>query len=1079
MKRFLKRSLLLLGCSVLCLCSLAAQTRSISGTVTDARDATPLPGVSILVPATGQGTVTDGDGTFRLTVPGDTEALLVSFVGYRNVTVPLEAADQLAIQLEAGVALDEVVVTALGLRRPNRELGYAVQQLPAEAVQDVQAVNFLDNLTGQFAGVDITAGATGVGSTSRVSIRGESSFANNNPLFVVDGVPINNNSIINRTDEAAVGFQEIDFGNGAMEINPADVAEVSVLKGPGAAALYGTRAANGVILIETKDGSDQRGRGISFSTSLFRETPFQLPRYQNTYGQGNNGEFAYVDGLGGGINDNITYSYGPRLDAGLLIPQFDSPVPLPDGRVVRGGDINVHGGAPITPTPFVARPDNVRNFYEAGLTRISNLAFDGGDERGNYRLSLTDLDSDSYIPGVNLRRRTAAVRVGFRPTDRLSVRASLNYVHSASDNRPSGGYGSENINYDLTAWLGRQTDLAALRDYWQPGLENVQQYSYNYTFFDNPYFILLENRNAFQRDRVFGYLSARYDFTEELSLTVRSGMDLSDEERQFRRAFSTNRFKNGGYAEQGVFFREINSDFLLNYAPRLAGAWSLEVSFGGNRLDQRAVNDQQQALTLAQPGVFQLSNAASPVEVFHQEADKRINSLYGLARIGYSDWLFLDLTGRNDWSSALATPTNADNTSFFYPSASLSILPSAVLDLPDAVSFAQLRASWAQVGNDTDPYRTAGTFVAQTPFNGRPTFSDQLTLPQPNLLPEQTTAVEVGADLRLLDDRISLDLALYRQRTENQILLLPIALSSGYNQQVVNGGTVVSRGLEASIGLWPVRSRNVSWEARLNFTTNRAEVISLPQGAERLTIAYSRVYDNPNQTVYFIVEEGGQIGDMWGTGYLRNTAGQFVVGEDGRFIADNNLRKLGNYNPDFMLGWSNQVRVGHFDFGLLLDWRQGGELVSRTLSLAGVAGQLEETEDRPEAGIVADAVVNVGTAAQPEYRPNTMAIPAETYYRQFYDRNHEENNVYDASYLKVRELNIGYTLSQEHLANGPLRGLHTLRIALVGRNLYAFSAIPHFDPEQLALQGQTFVRGVEDMSYPTARSIGFKLSLGL
>ncbi len=1038
----------------------------------------PLPGVSILVPATGQGTVTDGDGNFRLVVPAETAALSVTFVGYRDVTVPIGDADRLDIQLEAGVALDEVVVTALGLRRPNRELGYAVQQLPAAAVEDVQAVNFLDNLTGQFAGVDITAGATGVGSTSLVSIRGESSFANNNPLFVVDGVPINNNSIINLTDEAAVGFQEIDFGNGAMEINPADVAEVSVLKGPGAAALYGTRAANGVILIETKDGSGQRGRGISFSTTLFRETPFQLPRYQNTYGQGNNGEFTYVDGLGGGVNDNITYSYGPRLDAGLLIPQFDSPVTLPDGRVVRGGDINVHGGAPITPTPFVARPGNVRDFYEAGLTRITNLAFDGGDERGNYRLSLTDLDSDSYIPGVDLRRRTAAARLGFRPTDQLAVNASLNYIHSASDNRPSGGYGSENINYDLTAWLGRQTDLTALRDYWQPGLENVQQYSYNYTFFDNPYFILLENRNAFQRDRVFGYLSARYAFTDQLSLTVRSGMDLSDEERQFRRAFSTNRFKNGGYAEQGVFFREINTDFLLNYAPRLDGALSLDVSFGGNRLDQRAVNDQQQALTLAQPGVFQLSNAASPVEVFQQEADKRINSLYGLARIGYRNWLFLDLTGRNDWSSALAAPTNADNTSFFYPSASLSILPSAVLDLPEAVSFAQLRASWAQVGSDTDPYRTAGTFVAQTPFNGQPTFSDQLTLPQPNLLPEETTAVEVGADLRFWDDRLSFDLALYRQRTENQILLLPIALSSGYNQQVVNGGTVVSRGLEASIGLWPLRGRKVSWEARLNFTANRAEVISLPRGAERLTIAYSRVYDNPNQTVYFIVEEGGQIGDLWGTGYLRNEAGQFVVGEDGRFIADNNLKKIGNYNPDFTLGWSNQVRIGNFDIGLLLDWRQGGQLVSRTLSLAGVAGQLQETEDRPETGIVADAVVNVGTAAQPEYRPNTTAIPAETYYRQFYDRNHEENNVYDASYLKIRELNIGYTLTTEHLANGPLRGLHTLRIALVGRNLYAFSAIPHFDPEQLALQGQTFVRGVEDMSYPTARSIGFKLSLG-
>jgi len=305
----------------------------------------------------------------------------------------------------------------------------------------------------------------------------------------VDGTPINNSTVFNSTNEAAAGFQEVDFGNGAMDINPNDIESVSVLKGPSAAALYGTRASNGVILINTKKGKAQNGLGVSFNTTATIESAFQLPEFQNSFGQGNSGQFEFVDGLGGGVNDNITFSYGPALDAGLNIPQFDSPVTLPNGNIVRGGDIAVHGGAPITATPFVSNPDNVKNFYETGRTLINNLAFSGGSELGSYRLSLTDLSSESIIPGVNFDRKTAAANIIFTPTERLKVGTSFNYINSSSDNRPSNGYGSENIGYSLVAWLGRQSNLESLRDFWQPGLEGVQQYSFNYTFFDNPYFI--------------------------------------------------------------------------------------------------------------------------------------------------------------------------------------------------------------------------------------------------------------------------------------------------------------------------------------------------------------------------------------------------------------------------------------------------------------------------------------------------------------------------------------------------------------------------------------------------------------
>jgi TonB-linked SusC/RagA family outer membrane protein len=1057
---------------------LSAQT-TISGAVSS--EGEKLIGASIYEEANQKnGTVTDLDGNFILSgvqLPG---RLVVNYLGYQSLTIDLGAdagAKPVEISLEEGVSLGEVVVTALGLERDNRELGYAVQQIQGEALTDVQAVNFLDNLSGQVAGLRVTAGATGVGSTSQIVIRGQTSFTNNNPLFVVDGTPINNNTIINLTSEAAAGFQEVDFGNGAMEVNPADIESVSVLKGASAAALYGTRAANGVVQITTKSGGRKKGLGISFNSSFTVDNPFQLPQVQNKFGQGQGGQFEFVDGLGAGTSDNITYSYGPELDIGLDVPQFDSPVTLPDGSVVRGGDVAVHGGLPITPSPWVSNPDNITGFYETGTTSINSLSISGGGDFGDFRLSAADLRSESYIPGVNLKRKNLSGKFSFRPTEKLRVNANFNYVNSNSDNRPAAGYGSENIGYSLTAWYGRQTDTESLRNYWQPGLEGTQQYSFNYTFFDNPFFILEENRNSFNRDRLFGNLSASYEFSPTLKATIRSGMDYSDETRKFRRNFSTNRFSQGGYAENDVFYREINTDFLLDYRPTLSGDFSVNLLGGANRLDQQAQNTQSQALTLAQPGIFRLSNAASPVEIFDQVANKRINSVYGLAKFGYKDFLFLDVTGRNDWSSALATPTNADNTSFFYPSVSLSFLPKRVFTLPDNVSFLQLRANWAQVGNDTDPYRTSSTFVAQTPFGGQPTFSEQAVLAAPGLVPEKTTSAEVGFDARFFDDRIGLDVTYYKQTTENQILSLPVPLSSGYREQIVNGGKVSANGLEAVLSLRPVWNSKVKWTSRFNFSTNKATVDELPDGTDRFTLAFSRVYNSVNQTVFFIVEEGGEIGDIWGTGYLRNDVGDLVLNSSGGFIADNNLKKLGNANPDFVLGFQNNVRLGNFDLGVLLDWRQGGEIVSRTLALAGVAGQLEETVNRPAEGFLIEGVQNTGTSDDPVYTQNTTAVSAESYYRSFYNRNHEENNVYDASYLKIREVSLTYRLGQRQLDDTFLNGLGSLSVSLIGRNLYAFSAIPHFDPEQFAIQGQNIVGGVEDIAYPSARSFG--LSLGV
>lgn len=1072
MKRIIAFALLLSCCMLA-----SAQSFTVSGTVIDEEKA-PLPGVSVLEKGTKNGTITDEKGAFSLkTQTQEGDVLEFFLIGYETQEVSINGNTTLEISMKPKEAqIGEVFITALGLERESKDLGYAIQRLDPKDVSTVKSPNFTDNLAGKVAGVTVSQGATGVGSSSKITIRGEASFTNNNPLFVVDGTPINNNSTFNFTNEAAAGFQEIDFGNGGMEINADDVASVSVLKGPSAAALYGTRASNGVILITTKDGSQSEGWGISVNSSLFMDQAFQLPEFQNSYGQGNSGQFEFVDGLGGGTNDNITYSWGPALDQGIMIPQFDSPVTLGNNTTVRGGDVAVHGGVPIPATPFVSQPDNLKNFYETGWTTNNNIAIGTGFEGGNFRLSLSDMRSNSIIPGVNLDRNNVAARLNFKPLPKLKVSTSINYVNSRSDNRPANGYGSENINYSLVAWGPRSLNTANLQDYWQPGLEDVQQYNFNYTFFDNPYFILLENRNSFNRDRVFGNISAKYDLTDRLSLSVRSGTDVSSEVRKFQRAFSTNRFRNGAYAEHVVGFRENNTDFLLNYRRKISDI-DVDVSVGGNRMDQKASTVQTQALSLAQPGIYNLSNAASPLEVFQFTSQKRINSLYGIAKFSYKNYLFLDVTGRNDWSSALATPISTANTSFFYPSISGSYVFSSMVDLPSFMSFGKLRVSWAQVGNDTDPYLTAPAFVAQTPYNSQPTFSAQSILTNSNLLPERTTSGEIGVDLRFFDDRLKLDVTLYNATTENQIISLPVPISSGFNQQVVNGGSVRSQGIEAIVGASIIQNEDFRWNTTLNFSRNVSTVESLPEDAGRLTLAYNRVYDNVNQTVWFQVEEGSRIGEMYGTGYQKNEAGEFILDANGNFIVDNDLILLGNYNPDFVLGITNEFSYKGFNLGFLFDWRQGGILVSRTQALAGVGGQLLETENRPDAGIVADGVVNVGTTEAPVYEQNTTAITAESYYRQFYDRNHEENNVYDATYLKLRQFALGYTFSGKNSDKPFFQKGHSLSVAFIGRNLFAISAIPHFDPEQLAVQGTQFVSGVEDMSYATTRSYGVKIGL--
>ncbi|MEJ7827681.1 MAG: TonB-dependent receptor plug domain-containing protein, partial [Segetibacter sp.] len=441
-------------------------------------------------------------------------------------------------------------------------LGYAVQTIRSKDITEVRQTNLVNALAGRVAGVQVTNGSSGVGSSSRIVIRGENSLTGNNqPLFVVDGVPITNNVITNNTENNETGFQEVDYGNGAADISPDDIESITVLKGAGAAALYGSRAASGVIVIKTKDGSNSQGRGISLNSSVTFENPLRLPQYQNVYGAGAGGKFFYEDGFGAGSNDGGLTSFGPTLN-GQSIKQFSGPSTDVNGNPVRGADIIARNGKPIQPTPFIAHPDNVKDYFQTGVTYINNISFSGGTDRSNLRLSYTNVNNKGLMPNTGLIRNSFAFSGNSRLTEKLSARAYLNFINSSSTNRPAVGYGSENPMYSFI-WMGRQVDTRDLKDYWQAGRKDFNQFNSNYLWLDNPYFQANENTNGFNKKRLFGNASINYDLTKDLSIRFRSGMDYYHDLRSSRRAFSTKRFVNGAYREDEIDYTEINTDVLL------------------------------------------------------------------------------------------------------------------------------------------------------------------------------------------------------------------------------------------------------------------------------------------------------------------------------------------------------------------------------------------------------------------------------------------------------------------------------------------------------------------------------------
>ncbi len=1071
----------------------AQQQINLTGKVTGP-DGLGIPGANIVVSGTAKGTITDFNGVYMLKVaPND--SVTFSFIGYTTQVVPVNGRSVIDIGLqEESRKVDEVVVTALGLKRENKALGYSIQQQDGTELTEARDGNIVNSLAGKVAGVNITHSGNGPGGSSRIVIRGESSLSGTNqPLFVVDGIPIRNDTD-NRSNTDLVNNMNIDFGNGAAEINPEDIASVTILKGAAAAALYGSRAGNGVILITTKNGKSKKGIGVSFNTTNTFETILAAPEYQTKYGQGKNFEFSFSDGYKSGLYDGVDESWGPLLD-GRLIAQHDSPT----SNGFRGGD--VHGTnrilgsqgvdlerrGTITPTEWVSHGSVIDQFFKTGFTTTNSLAFYGSNDEDDFRLSLTNFHNDYITPNMGLDRNTVTFNGSHKLTDRLSVKASASYVNTYSDNRPVNGYGTESLMY-LWTWWGQQIDVKSLKNYWQKGNEGFQQFNYNYNYHDNPYFNVYENTNGLDKNRLIGNFVINYQLANNLNLMVRTGMDYYNELRTWKRAYSTQRFPNGEYREDNVIFREVNSDFLVSYTKAFNNL-QMNASLGGNIMNQKDHYNALSATQLVIPGIYNFSNTDVSLASDMSKYEKEIRSIYGTVSLSYKEKLFVDITGRNDWSSTLPESDN----SYFYPSITTSVILSEIAHLPKFISFAKVRAGFAQVGNDTDPYNLTSVYSFDAAWGDNLIAHESSAIANSGLKPELANSYELGTELYFLHNRISIDFTYYHSINKNQIIATGLPITTGYNQKWINAGKISSRGVEFLLSGEVIKSRDFKWTSSANFSTNKTIVKKLAEGIDTYSIASDRI------TV--IAKEGEEMGSMYGTGLVKNPEDGRLIYTDGLPEQDGTLKKLGNYNPDFKVGFINEFRYKNFSLSVLFDWSQGGSLVSATRLIAATSGNIIETlwgrdqenggphpgikdsglarkttmsDDTPVTyydGVIGDGWMydNNGNLVE-----NNVMVSASSYHNKRYKRENEEEGMYDATYLKLREIKLGYTFPQSFLQKTPIE---SAKLSLIGRDLFLWTEFPHGDPESFGMSGSYLIPGVENYNMPSLRSIGFNLNL--
>jgi len=1009
-----------------------------------------LPGATLRVAESGFSTRSGADGSYAIDLRAGSYTLVVSFVSHETQTKKdIVVTEKAPVTLNFVLAsssdkLDEVVVTALGIKRAEKSLGYATTSLENKDVTESRTNNWANALNGKVAGLSITGAGTGPMGSSRITLRGENSLNlnNNQALIIVDGVPISTRIVSTGFSSHLSADNPIDYGSHASDINPEDIESINVLKGPAATALYGSRAAAGAIIITTKSGKKVDGLGITYNLNASVDQINRWPDYQFEYGEGRTQDYYAYGDSPDGPNTSMAAgggrSWGPKY-AGQQYFQYNPDAP---------------DGMPTERTLWRPYEDAYSGYFRLGNTLSNNVSIMGGNDNGNARVSITHLKNKWIIPNTGFERMNVSLSASQKIADKLNLSANVNYTNKSSDNLPTSGYNNQTLMYYLI--IGTTTNVRPewIKNYWEDGLENVQQRRPFYQGPDNPYMIMYEALNKLQKNGVFGNVSAQYKFTDHLDLTLKSAVDMSYEKRSQQRPFSMTKYLRGMYRTQDIFLYETNNDALLSYKNEY-GDWKYGVSVGGNLMKQSYDFDGMYADQLNQPGVYQISNSLDPAVADPQRYERSINSVYGMGQLSYKDRIFIDVTGRNDWSSTLPK----HNNSFFYPSVNTSLILNELFDL-GRIEYAKLRLSWAQVGNDTDPYQTS-RYYNSIYGNG---FTNPTTLYNDNLKPEITTSYEVGTELRFWNSRLVTDVTVYNNNSRNQIIAIPIDPTSGYGSKMVNAGLINSRGLEISATLKPLVGA-FKWETTLTWSANRSYVRELAPGVE------SQIIFERGSDVSIEARVGGRMGDIYGKGFERSPDGQIVYSSEGvPAPLDPVAKKWGNVFPDWKAGLMNAFSYKYFRFSVLLNGQKGGNIYSLTNHKNNEFGNTKVTLPGREGGIVGEGVVKLTDGS---YVPNTKRIDARPYYEQYYARANAETNIFDASFLKIREARLEYSLPNRWIANAKIRNV---KVAVYGRDLFNFTKFPAFDPEGGNLDNATLTPGVELAQYPSTRNIGINLT---
>ena len=1045
---------------------LFAQAVVISGTVTSSVEGEgPIPGVQVVVKGTTIGTTTDIDGNYSLSVPEGTETLVFHFVGMKTVEEKIEGRTTINVVMEPDVlGIDEVVVTALGITREKKALGYSVTDVSGEELARVKDANIVNTLQGKVAGVQITNASGAVGASSRLLIRGINSFGDNQPLWVIDGTPISNRA------SGAGQWSGVDYGNDAMDIDPENIESISVLKGANAAALYGSRARNGVVMITTKKGRAREGLGVVFSSHTTFDNVMFLPAYQNDYGQGVNGSeyifnlrkeagsipadmtyqeyaanygFKYVDGLGGGVFDGVDESWGPRLDVGLLIDQF-------------------HGEN----QPWVSHPDNVKDFFVTGVNSSNNLSITAGSDKVKGRLSYTNLYQTGTIPNTDQKRNTINATTTVNVGDRITAEVNFNYVNTSNDNLPGQGYDVQNVMQSIGGWFGRQVDIKLLEEHWEEWVTkpNGDRYPYNWNsnYHNNPYWTVYKNTASRERNRVFGNAVLTYRLNDWLDLMGRYGLDYYNE---FRKSVTYEGSNDKAVGTGGSFSqnernrREINTDVFLNFDRSIGTDFEVSGNVGAHYRRYDYLYMYLAAAELTVPNFFDVANVKGTPSTDMYESHFETNSVFGALNVGFRDYLFLDLTFRNDWSSTLPK----DNWSYPYPSASLGWIFTETFGIDQSFfSYGKLRASYAKVGSDTDPYRLTATYDSYTAFAGLTQFSFPGTIPPANLKPEMSTSMELGGEFKFFMNRLGLDIAYYNTVTNNQIMSVEVSRSTGFNNMLINAGEIETSGVELLFYADILKSRQgLNWTTTINWSKSKTMVNELAEGVESYTL------NSTWSPTTVEARPGEPFGQIYGVGYERDENGNKLV-EDGFYVKTSGAPVVcGNIMPDWVGSIRNDFRYKGLNLSFLIDAKWGGDIYSVTKWFGDYAGITQTTVEGGirENGIVAEGIdVNTGN-------PNEVAVAPQSFFSDYWGAT--EPAVIDGTYVKFRELSIGYDIPIQNL--GFLRNLN---VSLVGRNLGVLyldeSNDIRIDPETGYGTGTTAV-GIEQYQIPPVRSLGFKI----